>query len=89
MQKDTDIIEVETKGKRSTLPFDVLVLCTGFTYTTPIKNDGTYTIAGRQNNLANFSKQVDDAKNIAVIGAGIVAVELAGEISFHKKIAEK
>jgi len=89
VQKDTDFIEVEARGKRSTLHFDVLVLCTGFTYSAPIKSEGTYTVAGRQNNLANFAKQVDGAKNIAVVGAGIVAVELAGEIAFHEKAAEK
>jgi apoptosis-inducing factor 2 len=32
---------------------------------------------------------VDDAKNIAIIGAGIVAIELAGEIGHHEKAAEK
>lgn len=56
VQKDTDIIDVETNGKRGTLHYDVLVLCTGFTYNNPVKSNGTYTVSARQNNLANFYK---------------------------------
>lgn len=89
MQKDTNLIELESNGKRGNLHYDVLVLCTGFTYNNPIKSDGIYTVAGRKNNLAAFTKQINESKNIAVIGAGIVAVELAGEIAFHAKASEK
>ena len=89
IQKDTNLIELESDGKRWTLHFDVLVLCTGFTYNIPIKSDGIYTVTDRKNNLASFTKLVDDAKNIAIIGAGIVAIELAGEIGHHEKAAEK
>lgn len=83
VEKDTDLIEVESNGKRGKLKYDVLVLCTGFTYNNPVKSDGVYTVGGRKNNLATLTKQVNEAKNIAVVGAGIVAVEMAGEIAFH------
>jgi NADH dehydrogenase FAD-containing subunit len=43
------------------------------------------TVAGRKQNLDTFTAQVDQAKNIAIVGAGIVAVELAGEIAYHDK----
>ena len=89
VQKDADIIELEANGKRGSLRYDVLVLCTGFNYNAPVKSEGVFTVAGRQNNLANFSKQVDAAKNIAIVGAGIVAIELAGEIAHHANAAEK
>lgn len=89
VQKDTNLIELESNGKRGTLHFDVLVICTGFTYNSPIKSDGVYTVAGRKNNLAAFTKQIDEAKNIAIVGAGIVAVELTGEIAYHSKASEK
>ena len=78
VQKDTNLIELESNGKRGTVHFDVLVMCTGFTYNSPIKSDGVYTVAGRKNNLAQFTKQIDGAKSIAIVGAGVVAVELAG-----------
>lgn len=39
--------------------------------------------------MANFAKQVADAKNILVCGGGIVGVELAGEIAFHPDAANK
>ncbi len=89
MQKDTNLIELESNGKRGNLHYDVLVLCTGFTYNNPIKSDGIYTVPARKNNLAAFTKQINESKNIAVIGAGIVAVELAAEIAFHAKASEK
>jgi NADH dehydrogenase FAD-containing subunit len=89
VQKETNLIELESNGKRGTLHFDVLVICTGFTYNSPIKSDGVYTVAGRKNNLDEFTKQIDEAKNIAIVGAGILAVELAGEIGHHAKAAEK
>lgn len=89
VHKEANLIELESNGKRGTLHYDVLVLCTGFTYGNPIKSDGVYTVAGRKNNLAAFSKQVSEAKNIAVVGSGIVAVELAGEIAHHANASEK
>jgi len=92
VQKEANVIEVATDkdgSKRGTLQYDVLVLCTGFTYNNPIRSDSVYTVQGRKNNLETFAKQVDAAKNIAVVGSGIVAVELTGEIAYHAKAAEK
>ena len=89
VQKDSNLIELESNGKRGSLHFDVLVICTGFTYNSPIKSDGVYTVQGRKDNLAAFTKQIDEAKNIAIVGAGIVAVELTSEIAYHPKATEK
>jgi NADH dehydrogenase FAD-containing subunit len=47
VQKETNLIELESNGKRGTLHFDVLVICTGFTYNSPIKSEGVYTVAAR------------------------------------------
>ena len=71
------------------LQFDVLVICTGFTYSHPIKTEGVYTVAARKNNLEKFNRQVNEARNIAIVGSGIVATELAGEIAYHENAAEK
>lgn len=90
VHKEANIIEVLDKdNKRGTLQYDVLVICTGFTYNNPIRSDNVYTVQGRKNNLETFYKQINEAKNIAVVGSGIVAVELAGEIAYHEKAAEK
>jgi NADH dehydrogenase FAD-containing subunit len=90
VQKETNIIEVADKdNKKGTLQYDVLVISTGFTYANPIKSNNVYTVQGRKNNLETFSKQVDEAKNIAIVGSGIVAIELTGEIAYHAKAAEK
>ena len=90
VQKEANIIEVADKdNKKGTLQYDVLVISTGFTYTNPIKSNNVYTVQGRKNNLEAFSKQVDEAKNIAIVGSGIVAIELTGEIAYHAKAGEK
>ena len=39
--------------------------------------------------LSKYKKQVDESKNILIVGGGIVGVELAGELAFHEKAAEK
>lgn len=81
------MIELESNGKRGNLHFDVLVICTGFTYEFPIKTNEVYEFSGRKNYLNVFSKKIDEAKNIAIVGSGITAVELAGEIAHHKMAA--
>lgn len=39
-------------------------------------------LADRRKGLANFFQQVKAAKNVAIVGSGIVAVELAGDLSY-------
>lgn len=82
VNKDNTIEVQLTAGNRKTqVSFDILLICTGFLYDSPIKTDGIVTIADRKKNLQNFYNQIKSAKNIAVVGGGIVGVELAGEIA--------
>lgn len=88
---DGKTIDVElAAGKRKvSLPYDVLIIATGFLYDAPIKQAGVITLADRKKSLDNFTAQVKAAKNIAVVGGGIVGVELVGEIAFHPQASEK
>jgi NADH dehydrogenase FAD-containing subunit len=47
------------------------------------------SVADRKKGLNALNQQVNQAKNIAVIGGGIVGVETAGELAFHAKATEK
>jgi NADH dehydrogenase FAD-containing subunit len=65
------------------------VICTGFTYDAPIRQDGVYYVNDRKKGMINFYNQVQSAKNIAVVGGGIVGVELAGELACLPNASEK
>lgn len=47
---DTIVIETHT-GLRSVVDFDVLVLCTGFSYNSPIKSESALTLNDRKKSL--------------------------------------
>jgi len=55
------MIELDSNGKRGNLHFDVLVICTGFTYEYPVKNNDVYEVTVRKNYLNVFSKKIDEA----------------------------
>lgn len=78
---DKDKIIVEKDGLESEVAFDVLVLCTGFAYDQPVKNEGALTLADRRQNHIDFNKKVTSASSILIAGAGIVGIELAGEFA--------
>jgi NADH dehydrogenase FAD-containing subunit len=61
--------------------YDVLVLCTGFSYEQPIKGEGVLTLAERKKNHDDFYNQVKNANSILVAGGGVVGVELVGELA--------
>ena len=58
-------------------------------YDAPVKQDGVLTLVDRKKGLRAFYDQVQTAKNIAVVGGGIVGVELAGELAFLPNASEK
>jgi apoptosis-inducing factor 2 len=61
------------------LSFDYLIISTGSSYSLPIKNQNTI-IPNRAKELINNYKKLCKAKNILIIGGGIVGTELAAEI---------
>jgi apoptosis-inducing factor 2 len=64
----------------NSLSGDVIVLATGSTYAQPFK-PGTDQTADFRTASASTSAKVKAAKSIAIVGAGAVGVELAGEIA--------
>ena len=84
-----NVIEVEQGKSRIHVKFDYLVIAAGFTYNAPIKQEKVYSVTERKEGLKKFAGEVAAAKNILVCGGGIVGVELAGELAFNEKAAEK
>ncbi len=66
-----------------------MIIATGFTYNSPIKSEGVYSVTQRTENLKKFEEQVNSAKSVLIKGAGIVGVELAGELAFHPHAPDK
>ena len=60
--------------------FDYLVICSGSSYSLPIK-EKEVVIATRAKHLRDCYDKLCVAKKVLIIGGGLVGVELAGEIS--------
>ncbi len=68
--------------------YDILVIASGSEYTRPFKQKNIIT-ADRGRALRNHHNEIEEAKNILIIGGGIVGVELAAQISMrypHKEL---
>lgn len=63
------------------IPFDYLVICTGFSYEKPIKDSDALTLEDRKKSHLEFNKKIAEAKSVLIAGAGVVGVELIGELA--------
>jgi NADH dehydrogenase FAD-containing subunit len=79
--QDNNIQVRQADNQELTMPFDVLVLCTGFSYDKPVKDSTALTLADRKKSHEEFYKRIADAKSVLVVGAGQVGVELVGELA--------
>ena len=68
-------------GSPEVMNFDYLVLCTGFSYASPIRSQNTVSIKDRTKVIEENYEKVKNAKSILVAGAGIVGCEVAGELA--------
>jgi apoptosis-inducing factor 2 len=68
-------------GTSETMSFDYLVLCTGFSYASPIKSLNSVSIKDRTKELDEIYEKVKNAKSVLVAGGGIVGCEVAGELA--------
>lgn len=62
--------------------YDILIIASGSEYTRPFKQKNIIN-ADRGRNLRNHHRELEEAKQVLIIGGGIVGVELAGEIATH------
>lgn len=65
--------------KSGFLTFDYLILCSGSTYHTPIK-EKNLVITSRAEELREYAEKLKEAQTVLIIGGGLVGVELAAEI---------
>ncbi len=65
--------------KDKSITYDYLVIASGSRYSIPIK-EANIIIASRASHLRESWKNLCKAKNIVIIGGGLVGVELTGEI---------
>lgn len=66
--------------EKYTLSFDYLIISSGSGYNPPIKSNGIILI-NRNKNLQEYSAQLHSAKQILIVGGGLVGIELAAEIA--------
>lgn len=64
--------------------FDYLAICSGSNYSVPFK-EKSIIIANRGEHIIKNYKSLIKAKDVLIIGGGLVGVELAGEILYHYK----
>ena len=69
---------VKTKSGKS-FDFDYLIIASGSRYEAPIKEHNLIGVA-RAKELIMYHDKVQKAKNISIVGGGLVGVELAAEI---------
>ncbi|MEK6889796.1 MAG: FAD-dependent oxidoreductase [Nanoarchaeota archaeon] len=62
------------------LSYDYLVVCSGSGYREPIKEQKV-VLASRASTLIDAHEQLENARNVCIIGGGTVGVELAAEIA--------
>lgn len=72
----------EVLGQDVTLAFDYLVIATGSSYSTPIKQPANaYSRVATEAQLTEVREQIEKAQRILVIGGGTVGCEVAGDIA--------
>ena len=62
------------------MPFDYLIIATGFTYEFYVKDENATSIGDRLNGFKQFYEKCQAAKSILVVGAGIAGIEILGEL---------
>lgn len=72
-------------GKK--IKFDYLVIASGSSYATPIKEEDTF-FANRVKHLLEAYEKIQKSKRVSVVGGGVVGVELAAELCTHYKDKE-
>ncbi|MBD3318355.1 hypothetical protein GF342_00420 [Candidatus Woesearchaeota archaeon] len=69
----------EVRTNSQTYGYDYLVLCTGSSYSLPIK-DREVIAATRAEELTRYHRRLEKSKSVLVIGGGLAGVEMAAEL---------
>ncbi len=75
----TSITEKNAKTASKTILYDYLIIASGSTYHSPIK-EKKVVFAARADELRDYAQRLSAAENVLIIGGGLVGVELAAEI---------
>lgn len=78
----TEVTNRFAKVKNKKIPFDYLVVASGSKYSAPFKEQNIIHTFRAKNLRASYDK-LCAAKNIVIVGGGLVGVELAAEICTH------
>jgi NADH dehydrogenase FAD-containing subunit len=79
-KKNTISIRGKGASEAEEVDYDYLALCTGSTYSSPIKDNQEYTLEERKSGLEIEKEAVKRAQSILVVGGGSVGVEMIGEL---------
>jgi len=80
----SDVSEKYVKVKNKKIDFDYLIISSGSDYSDPIK-EPEFIPATRAKDLARSHEKLRKAKDVLIVGGGLVGVELAAEICTHYK----
>jgi NADH dehydrogenase FAD-containing subunit len=80
VNKDDSITLTKADGSTQNIPYDVLIIATGFAYNEPIKSS-QLTTDERKAYFDKETQKLEAAKSILVVGSGPAAMELAGEFA--------
>ncbi|CAO3592019.1 unnamed protein product [Absidia cylindrospora] len=79
IEKDATMVHVNNES----IPFDYLVIATGSTYQSKLKSFDISALY-RMSDLSSEYNGLKIAKNILIVGGGLVGCELAAEIALHE-----
>mmetsp|Transcript_45774 Transcript_45774/g.71725 ORF Transcript_45774/g.71725 Transcript_45774/m.71725 type:complete len:335 (+) Transcript_45774:199-1203(+) len=71
---------VVTLADGELIPFDILVICTGATWSDSFISGLHNTETARLQNMYDTTSRIQKAASVTIVGGGVVGVELAGEI---------
>ncbi len=78
----SSVAEHDVRIGKHHLPFDYLVICSGSSYNSPIKEQHV-VLPVRARHLIDAHRRLEKAARVLIIGGGLVGVELAAEIITH------